>query len=255
MCPAALHDEQRMVLLAWLRIVPDHEFPVYLAFRGSATIPVLVDHPQAGFQAAPYKDYPAQTFFLRGISLFAWHRRDGLAPVVLVSVCSVAVAVLVGCVYPPCADEVYFLPLAWSLWYVAIAAVPVAMVLMCAAVASHLTGFAEYLYVDAEIPVHGVTGQTALAVYLRKNPRILCGLGVESHDAAAGQLHGRFRGWSFLPVRSPCVPRCPSGRVDSRCRLALLQISVPSAAARWTQLDVLAACLSGGRFALEYQEL
>ena len=64
----------------------------------------------------------------------------------------------------PCADEVYFLPLAWSLWCVAIATVPLAMVLMCAAVASHLTGFAEYLYVDAEIPVYRA------AVFLLKNP-------------------------------------------------------------------------------------
>ena len=54
--------------------------------------------------------------------------------------------------------------MAWSLWYVAIAAVPVAMVLMCTAVASHLTGFAEYLYVDAEIPVYRA------AVFLLKNP-------------------------------------------------------------------------------------
>ena len=250
MCPAALHDEQRMVLLARLRIVPDHEFPVYLAFRGSATIPVLVDHPQAGFQAAPYKDYPAQTFFLRGISLFAWHRRDGLAPVVLVSVCSVAVAVLVGCVYPPCADEVYFLPLAWSLWYVAIAAVPVAMVLMCAAVASHLTGFAEYLYGDAEIPVHGVTGQTALAVYLRKNLRILCGLGAGSHDAAVGQLHGRFRGRSFLPVRLLCVPHYLAVQTALYCHSALSQISAPSDVGRWMQLDILTAYPLHSRFVL-----
>ena len=164
MRPAALHDGQWMVFLVRLRIVPDRVFPAHPAFHESPEFLSAEHYPQAGFLAVPYEDDPAQTVSLRGISLFAWHRRDGLAPVALVSVCSVAVAVLVGCVYPPCADEVYFLPLAWSLWYVAIAAVPVAMVLMCAAVASHLTGFAEYLYVDAEIPVYRAT------VFLLKNP-------------------------------------------------------------------------------------
>ena len=133
--------------------------------------------------------------------------------------------------------------------------VPAVRVSVCFAAASHLAGCVARLFVRAVIPARGAAEQMAPAVHLGKNPRILCGLGVESRDAAAGQLHGRFRGWSFLPVRSPCVPRFPSGRFDSRCHLALLQISVPSAAARWTQLDVLAACLSVGRFALEYQEL
>lgn len=117
-----------------------------------------------------------------------------------------------------------------------------------------LVGSVGHLHAAAEVPVHGVTGQTALAVYLRKNLRILCGLGAGSHDAAVGQLHGRFRGRSFPPVRSPCVPRCPSGQAASRCRSTLLQISAPSGAARWMQFDVSAACSSDGLFVLEYLE-
>ena len=117
-----------------------------------------------GFPVALYEDDPAQTFFLRRISLPAAHTRVAPAPATLAWRYFVASAVLVVYARSPCADEVYFLPLAWSLWCVAIATVPLAMVLMCAAVASHLTGFAEYLYVDAEIPVHRA------AVFLLKNP-------------------------------------------------------------------------------------
>ena len=129
---------------------------------------------------------------------------------------------------------------------------PAVLVSVRSAAVSHLAGYAPCLFVLAVIPVCGADGWIAPAAHLRKNPLILCGLGVESHDAAAGQLHGRFRGWSFLPVRSPCVPRCPSGRVDSRCHSVLLQISAPSAAEQRMQFDVSAAYLLGGRFVLEY---
>ena len=125
---------------------------------------------------------------------------------------------------------------------------------VCSAAASHLAGCAVRLFVLAVIPAHGAAGRAAPAAHLRKNPRILCGLGAGSHDAGVGQFHGQFHGQSFLPVRSLCVPRCLSGRAASRCRPTLLQISVPSAAAQWMQLDVSAACLSGGHFVLEYQE-
>ena len=137
----ALHDELRLVLLVQLRTVPDCGFPVAL-----------------------YEDDPAQTVSQYGISLPAAHTRVAPAPATLAWRYFVASAVPVVYARSPCADEVYFLPLAWSLWCVAIATVPLAMVLMCAAVASHLTGFAEYLYVDAEIPVHRA------AVFRLKNP-------------------------------------------------------------------------------------
>ena len=103
----------------------------------------------------------------------------------------------------------------------------------------------------ALIPVHGAAGRIALAVHLRKNPWILCGLGAGSHDAGVGQLHGQFHGRLFLPVRSPCVLRCPNGQIASRCHSVLLQISAPSAAEQRMQFDVSAAYLSGGRFVLE----
>ena len=121
---------------------------------------------------------------------------------------------------------------------------------VCSAAALYLAGYAVRLFVLAVIPACGAAGRIAPTVHLRKNLRILCGLGAGSHDAAVGQLHGRFRGRLFLPVRS----RCLSGRAASRCRSTLLQISVPSAAAQWMQLDVSVACFSGGHFVLEYQE-
>ena len=179
MCPAALHDEQQMVFLVRLRIVADYGFQAHLAFHGSATIPVLVDHPQAGFPAAPYKDYPAQTAVLRGISLPAAHTRVAPAPAAWVSIRSAA-------------------------------------------------GVAQDEYAER-----------------------WCG---DAPCVGTEQLHEQFRGQSFRPVRSPCVPRCPSGQAASRCRSTLLQISVPSSAAQWMQLDVSAACLSVDRFVLEYQE-
>ena len=100
--------------------------------------------------------------------------------------------------------------------------VPAARVSVSSAAALYLAGYAVRLFVLAVIPARGAAGRIAPAVHLRKNLRILCGLGAGSHDAAVGQLHGRFRGRSFLPVRSPCVPRCLSGRAASRCRPALL---------------------------------
>ena len=124
MCPAASHDERRMVLLARLRVAPDCRFPAHPALRGSAAVLSAANHPQDGFPAAPHEDDPAQTVSLRGIPLFAWHRRDGLAPVALVSVCSVAVAVLVGCVYPPYADAAYSLSTARMAQHDAPMAVP-----------------------------------------------------------------------------------------------------------------------------------
>ena len=200
-----------MVFLVRLRIVADYGFRAHLAFRRSATIPVLVDHPQDGFPAAPYKDYPAQTVSLCGISLLVEHKCDGLAPAVLVSVRSAAV--------------------------------------------SHLAGYAPCLFVLAVIPVCGADGWIAPAAHLRKNLLILCGLGTGLHDAAVEQLRGRFRGRLFLPVLLPWFLRCPNGRIASRCHSVLLQISAPSAAEQRMQFDVSAAYLSGGRFALEYQEL
>ena len=90
MCPAASHDEQRMVWLARLRVAPDCRFPAHPALRGSAAVHGLANHPQDGFPAASYKGYPAQTVSLCGISLLVEHKCDGLAPAVWVSVCFAA---------------------------------------------------------------------------------------------------------------------------------------------------------------------
>ena len=129
-----------------------------------------------------------------------------------------------------------------------------AWALVRSAVASHLVGYAVCLFALAVIPAHGAAGRIAPAVHLRKNPRILCGLGAGLHDAGVGQLHGRFRGRSFLPVRSLRVLRYLLGLAVSRCHSAPLQISAPSAAAQWMQHDVLASCPLDGRFVLEYLE-
>ena len=175
MRPAAFHGEQWTVLLVWFWNVLDCGFPVLSTFHESPELLSAENCPQAGFPAAPYKDYPTQTVSLREISLPAWHGRDGPAPVALVSVCSAAGAVQ---------DEY----------------------------AGHWCGDAPCV-------------------------------GTE-------QLHGQL----FRPVRSLCVPRCPSGQAASRCRPTLLQISAPSGAARWMQFDVSAACSSDGLFVLEYLE-
>ena len=131
---------------------------------------------------------------------------------------------------------------------------PAVRVLVRSAAVSHLVEYAARLLVLAVILVYGAAGQAATAAHLRRNPLILCGLGAGLHDAAVGQLHGQFHGRSFLPVRSPCVPRCPSGQAALRCRPTLLQIFAPSDAAQWMQLDVSAACLLAGRFVFEYLE-
>ena len=60
-----------MFLLVQFRIAPDHGFLVLSAFHESTEFLPAAHCPQAGFQAAPYKGYPAQTVFLRGISLSA----------------------------------------------------------------------------------------------------------------------------------------------------------------------------------------
>ena len=111
-------------------------------------------------------------------------------------------------------------------------AAPAAWAMECSAVASHLAGYAVRLFALAVIPAHGA-GRIAPAAHLRKNLLILCGLGAGSHDASVGLLHGQFRGRLFLPVRLPCVPRCPSGQADLRCHSAPLQISVPSGVGQW----------------------
>lgn len=149
MCPAALHDEQRMVLLARLRIVPDCGFPVLSAFHESPELLSAEHYPQAGFPAAPYKDYPTQTFFLRGISLLVGHKRDGLAPAVWLSMRSAAVSVLSGCVHRSCADAVYFLPVLQMVLpqsplrfagHRCVGPVPAVWGLVCSAAALVLTG-------------------------------------------------------------------------------------------------------------------
>ena len=90
------------------------------AFHESPELLSAEHYPQTGFPAAPYADDPAQTFFLRGISLLVEHKCDGLAPAVLVSVCFAAVLVLAECVNHPCACAAHFLPMVHSLWGTAV---------------------------------------------------------------------------------------------------------------------------------------
>ena len=111
-----------------------------------------------------------------------------------------------------------------------------------------LAGYAGNLYAAAEVPVYGLT------VLLLKHPRILSCQDAGAYGAGSGQLHGQFRGRSFLPVRLLLFLHRPSGQTVLRCHSALLQTFAPSGAGRRMQLDVSAACLSGGRFVLEYQE-
>lgn len=101
----------------WLRIVPDRAFPAHPAFHESPEFLSAEHYPQAGFLAVPYEDDPAQTFFLRGISLLVEHKCDDLAPAVWVSVCFATAAVLAEC-------AVHFLPMVRSLWDAAPPAVP-----------------------------------------------------------------------------------------------------------------------------------
>ena len=114
MRPAAFHGEQWTVLLVWFWNVLDCGFPVLSAFHESPEFLSAEHYPQAGFPGALYEDAPAQTFFLRGISLLVEHKCDDLAPAVWVSVCFAAAAVLAEC-------AVHFLPMARSLWYAAAA--------------------------------------------------------------------------------------------------------------------------------------
>ena len=85
-------------------------------------------------------------------------------------------------------------------------------------------------------------------------PWILYSASNVKNRAGAGRLHGQFHEKPLLPARSRYAPSCPSGLAALRCRSVPLQISVPSAAAQWMQLDVLAACLLDGRFVLECLE-
>ena len=112
-CPAALHGEQWTVLLAWFRNVLDCGFPVLSAFHESPELLSAEHYPQAGFPAAPYEDDPAQTFFLRGISLPAAHTHVAPAPAAWALVRSAAAAVLAEC-------AVHFLPMVRSLWGTAV---------------------------------------------------------------------------------------------------------------------------------------
>ena len=124
MRPAAFHGEQWTVLLVWFWNVLDCGFPVLSTFHESPELLSAEHYPQAGFPAAPYKDYPTQTAVLRGISLTAWRGRVGPVLVEWVPGGFVAVSVLSGRVHRSCADAVHFLPLAWSLWDAAPPAVP-----------------------------------------------------------------------------------------------------------------------------------
>lgn len=108
MRPAALHDEQRIVLLVWFWNVLDCGFPVLSAFHESPELLSAEHYPQAGFPAAPYADDPAQTFFLRGISLHVGHRHGGLALVVEILACAAAASILAVCVHPPCVGAAVF---------------------------------------------------------------------------------------------------------------------------------------------------
>ena len=97
-----------MFLLVRLRIVPDCGLPVLSAFHESPELLSAEHYPQAGFPAAPYADDPAQTFFLRGISLHVGHRHGGLALVVEILACAAAASILAVCVHPPCVGAAVF---------------------------------------------------------------------------------------------------------------------------------------------------
>lgn len=176
----------------------------------------------------------------------AGHRRDGPAPAVWVPMRSVVASGLAGCVHPPCAGATYFLSMTQMVNPDTPTAVPTWLTRHPLQLAGHRRGAlgpaalvsvrsaAAAILAVCEGPLHvGVAGRIAPAAHLRKNLLILCGLGAGSHDAAVGLLHGQFRGRLFLPVRLPCVPRCPSGQADLRCHSAPLQISVPSGVGQW----------------------
>lgn len=108
MCPAALHDEQWTVLLVWFWNVLDCGFPVLSAFHESPELLSAEHYPQAGFPAAPYEDDPAQTFFLRRISLPAAHMNAVLALVLLAWRYYAAFARPGVCAHHPCASVAFF---------------------------------------------------------------------------------------------------------------------------------------------------
>ena len=268
MRPAALHDKQRMVLLARLRIVPDRTFPAHPAFHESPEFLSAEHYPQAGFPAVPYEDDPAQTVSLRGIFLPAAHTRVALAPAAWVSVCFAAVLVLVECASHPRTGVAHFLPLVWSLWDVVPAPVRVAVLLqhplqlvehthvvpapvvwapVRSVTAAIPTVCAEHLHIVAAFPTRGMVGQTAPAAHLRKNPLKLYRQDAGLRGAVAGWLHGRFRGRSFLPVRSLCVLHCLVLQSVLCCHSAPSQTSAPSGAARSMQLAVSAVCFLDGQ--------
>ena len=87
------------------------------AFHESLELLSAEHYPQAGFPAASYKGYPAQTVSLCGISLLVEHKCNGLAPAVWALMRAAAAAVLAEC-------AVHFLPMARSLWSAAIVTAP-----------------------------------------------------------------------------------------------------------------------------------
>ena len=120
--------------------------------------------------------------------------------------CAAAASILAVYEHPPCVGAAVFQS-AWCrelssvpallLWWTPLRfaghrhvwPAPAARVSVCSAAVSHLAGYAVRLFVLAVIPARGAAGRIAPAVNLRKNPRILCGLGAGSHDTAAGQLY------------------------------------------------------------------
>ena len=87
------------------------------AFHESPELLSAEHYPQAGFPAASYKGYPAQTASLRGISLPAAHTRVAPAPAAWALMRAAAAAVLAEC-------AVHFLPMVRSLWSAAIVTAP-----------------------------------------------------------------------------------------------------------------------------------
>ena len=103
----------------------------------------------------------------------------------------------------------------------------------------------------APIPAAWVSIRSAAGVAQDEYAEHWCG---DVPCVGTEQLHEQFCGQSFLPARSLSFLRCSSGQTASCSHSVPLQISAPSGAAQWMQLDVLAVCLSGGRFVLECLE-
>ena len=158
------------------------------AFHESPELLSAEHYPQAGFPAAPYADDPAQTFFLRGISLPAAHTHVAPAPAAWALVRSAAALLLAECVHRPCAGAAYFLsmaqmvnpdtPTAVPTWLTRhplqlaghrrVALGPAALVSVRSAAAAILAVCEEPLHVDA-------AGRTAPAARPQKNLLIFCG--------------------------------------------------------------------------------